>query len=240
MPNAARLSVLGRVFVAAAAALASATALADKGSRVEVTITNLTRGQIISPVVVASHNAGFEPLFRLGSPASSELAYVAEDAILDPLIAALDDDPDVYDVETVFDFDMDGMPVPILPGKSASVVVEVRGGFHLLSMAGMLVTTNDAFFALRGVRVPNHRTSIHYSPAYDAGSEANNEDCDYIPGPPCGNGGVRDTAGAEGYVHIHAGIHGVPDLDGVRDLDPSMHDWRNPVAEISVTRLSDE
>ncbi len=235
MPNASRLSVLGRVFVAAAAALASATALADKGSRVEVTITNLTRGQIISPVVVASHNARFEPLFQLGSSASDELAAVAEDANLMPLMTALSINPDVYDFVT-----LKGIKGPIMPGESASVVVEVRDRFRLLSMAGMLVTTNDAFFALRGVRVPNHRTSIHYSPAYDAGSEANNEDCDYIPGPPCGNGGVRDTAGAEGYVHIHAGIHGVPDVDGVRDLDPSMHDWRNPVAEISVTRLSDE
>lgn len=235
MPNAARFSVLGLVFVAAAAALGSATALADNKSRVEVTITNLTRGQIISPVVVASHNARFEPLFQLGSPASAELAYVAEDAILMPLIDALSADRDVHDVQTVF-----GESDVIMPGESASVVVEVKGRFQRLSMAGMLVTTNDAFFALRSVRVPSDGTSIHYSPAYDAGSEANTEDCAFIPGPPCGNAKVRDTAGAEGYVHIHAGIHGVPDVDGVRDLDPSMHDWRNPVAEIAVTRLSDK
>ena len=45
--------------------------------------------------------------------------------------------------------------------------------------------------------------------AYDAGSEYNSEDCAFIPGPPFGNGGVRDTDGAEGYVQILSGIHGI-------------------------------
>ena len=34
----------------------------------EVTVTNLTAGQIISPAVVATHNGAFDPLFTLGSP----------------------------------------------------------------------------------------------------------------------------------------------------------------------------
>jgi hypothetical protein len=69
------------------------------------------------------------------------------------------------------------------------------------------------------------------SPAYDAGSEANNEDGDFIPGPPFGSGGVRDTEGAEGFVHIHSGVH------GIADLDPAIYDWRNPTAEIRITRI---
>lgn len=68
--------------------------------------------------------------------------------------------------------------------------------------------------------------------AYDAGSEANSESCTYIPGPPCGNAEVRDTGDAEGFVHVHAGVH------GIGDLDPAMHDWRNPVAEITIKRVS--
>jgi hypothetical protein len=66
---------------------------------------------------------------------------------------------------------------------------------------------------------------------YDAGSEANSEFCEFIPGPPCENPGVRDTANAEGYVHIHAGIH------GIGDLDASMFDWHNPVAEITIRSI---
>ena len=96
----------------------------------------------------------------------------------------------------------------------------------------MLVTTNDAFFALRGVRAPRHGTSVHHSPAYDAGSEGNNEDCAYIPGPPCGNPEKRDPNDEpEGYVHIHAGIH------GIGSLDRSLRDWRNLVAKITIKRL---
>jgi hypothetical protein len=33
---------------------------------------------------------------------------------------------------------------------------------------------------------------------------------------------------AEGYVHIHAGIH------GINDLDASALDWHNPVIEIQT------
>jgi hypothetical protein len=67
--------------------------------------------------------------------------------------------------------------------------------------------------------------------AYDAGSERNSELCRFIPGPPCGNANVHDPDSAEGYVHIHAGIH------GSGDLDPSEFDWRNPVAQIVIQRI---
>ncbi len=174
---------------------------------VEIAVTNITRGQIISPVLIASHTARFEPLFELGLPASEELVAVAEDAVLDPLRNALMGDPEVLDVETL----VGAGGTVILPGESASIVVATRGKFRFLSMAAMLVTTNDAFFALRGVRVPRHATSVHHSSAYDAGSEVNNEDCDFIPGPPCGMG-KRDPE-KDGYVHVHAGIHGIGSLD---------------------------
>ena len=226
------LSILGVALFGAAISIDLRSARADDDSRVKVTVTNLTRGQIISPVVVASHRAGFEPLFQLGAPASEELAMVAEDAILDPLILALRGDSDVLDVQVLFG--PNGPMTPIMPGESASITVEIQGKFRYLSMAGMLVTTNDAFFALRGARVPRRGTDVYRSPAYDAGSEANTENCAHIPGPPCGSGGIRVIDGAEGFVHIHAGVH------GTGGLDPSMHDWRNPVAEITLTRFPDD
>ena len=49
-----------------------------------------------------------------------------------------------------------------------------------------------------------------------------------IPGPPCFSPGVRHIDGAEGYVHVHAGIHGIDDLDA------SMHEWKNPVVQITI------
>ena len=205
--------------------------LADDESRYRITVTNVTRTQIISPVVVASHSRRMSPLFTLGAPASKELAYVAEDAILDPLLDTLSHDFEVHEVKT-----LTGAEGPIMPGESASLVLAAPNGFRHVSMVGMLVTTNDAFFALTGERAPRHRRSHHHSPAYDAGSEANNESCAYIPGPPCGNAEARAIDGAEGFVHIHAGVHGVED----GDLTPSKHDWRNPVAKITIHRIFDD
>jgi hypothetical protein len=43
--------------------------------------------------------------------------------------------------------------------------------------------------------------------------------------------GGAPAGGEEGYVHIHAGIH------GVGDLEPGMRDWRNPVARITIRRV---
>ena len=69
------------------------------------------------------------------------------------------------------------------------------------------------------------------TPVYDAGSEANTESCLSIPGPPCGSAGFRDTADAEGFVHVHSGIH------GIGDLAPQRYDWRNPGAYVTVRRI---
>jgi hypothetical protein len=197
----------------------------ERGDRTyEITITNLTRGQIFSPPVLISHNGDFQ-LFVLGEPAIPELVALAEDGITEDLTGYISTLPSVLDYAVA----AGGIP----PGQSMTLEITTRGRFRYISAAGMLVTTNDAFFAIRGVRVPSRGERVDEAEAYDAGSETNSEDCAYIPGPPCGSSGVRDTSGAEGYVHIHAGIHGITD-----HLVPSMDDWRNPVAEITIRPIN--
>ena len=73
-----------------------------------------------------------------------------------------------------------------------------------------------------------------FSPGFDAGSEPNDELCKNIPGPTCDGMGLSpgDNDGDEGYVHIHRGMH------GIGDLAADVYDWRNPVAKITVTRVS--
>ncbi|UCF68178.1 MAG: spondin domain-containing protein, partial [Acidobacteriota bacterium] len=105
----------------------------------EVTITNLTKGQPLSPPVVVVHDAAFR-LFAVGTPASEELAAVAEDANVGPLLTLLDGEPAVRGF-AVFDGG------PVLPGASATVEVTASGALGVVSALGMLVTTNDAFFA---------------------------------------------------------------------------------------------
>jgi hypothetical protein len=203
--------------------LAGGSTLADQSTRrYEITITNLTRGQIFSPPIVISHDWNFQ-LFKLGDAASPQLAALAEEGDPSLLIDQVDLEPGLnYAVS-------DG---PVLPGKSVVLEVSAVKRARWISVAGMLVTTNDGFFAVRDLVVPLKREITVEADAYDAGSERNSEDCAFIPGPPCGSHNAHDPADAEDYVYIHAGIHGIgPDPDLV---NPSVYDWRNPVAQITV------
>ncbi|MDQ2696830.1 MAG: spondin domain-containing protein [Pseudomonadota bacterium] len=233
-------AMLVMAVLAVSFAIATEIALANgyrhNSARYLVTIVNLMRGQPLTPAVVLTHKDNFV-LFVEGSQASPELIPIAEDADLEPMIASVSHSPDVYDVRIISGT---GPVVPpgsprnarvIRPGESAAVVVEAQGIFRRISLVGMLASTNDGFYALRGVQLPSQGAVAYYSPAWDAGSEANDEDCATIPGPPCGNFFVRNTTGAEEFVHIHAGIH------GIKDLVPAVSDWRNPVAKITIQRI---
>jgi hypothetical protein len=214
---------LAITLIVACAVLVSGAAHAnDRTTHFAVTITNITRGQIISPPIVISHNGHFE-LFSLGEPATPGLAALAEDADTSVLKDELDASSSVYD------YDQAGGVIE--PGLSVTVEINTKQGFQRISAAGMLVTTNDAFFAVRDVYARYWGNTVNYARAYDAGSEVNTELCASIPGPPCGNGGVRVTDGAEGYVYVHSGIHGNGDL-AAADFD-----WQNPVATIKIQRV---
>jgi hypothetical protein len=199
---------------------------AQSGPHYEVTITNLTRGQTFTPILVASHKAGVT-LFTLGQAASVPLEQLAEAGDTGPLSTLLSGMPEVLDVTD------SGAPLP--PGQSTTLMVATHGQFNHISVASMLVPTNDGFFAVNGVEGPRgSETLTVFSPAYDAGTEANDELCTNIPGPPSvctGEGFNASRAGAEGYVHIHAGIH------GIGSLVAADRDWRNPVAKIAILRV---
>ncbi len=120
----------------------------------------------------------------------------------------------------------------MLPGESNSAEISAEGDAKLFSAVGMLAATNDGFYAVRDVALPKQGSITVYADVYDAGSEANTELLTDIPAG--GNDAFDDPAGGEeGYIHIHAGIH------GVGGQAPEVFDWRNPVLEIIITRLSD-
>lgn len=201
----------------------------DDGAKYEVTVTNLTRNQRFTPILVAAHKAGVQ-LFNAGSPASPQLAILAEEGNVAPLASLLLSNPNVGEVTN--------SGALLNPGASVTQTIKASGGFNRISLAAMLIPTNDGFFALNGVLAPTGRQPLTlFSPAYDAGSERNDELCASIPGPnffECGGngGGGAPSGGEEGFVHIHAGIH------GIGDFDASERDWRNPVARITIRRIS--
>jgi len=197
----------------------NATASGGKGVY-EVTVTNITQGEIFTPIMLASHPRGLR-LFELGEAAGNELAMLAEGGDSGPLGALLLSEG-AHDVATAGDV--------LPPGGSVTLTVDVSGKNRYLSVAAMLVPSNDAFFALNGVQGPRGRHTLSlFSPAYDAGSEINDELCVSIPGPPfiCAGEGFNPADG-EGYVHVHPGIQ------GVGELIAASHDWRNPVAQTST------
>ena len=190
----------------------------------EVSITNLTRGQIMSPFFVARHDGSAGPLYSLGEPASRGMALMAEDADATRLLADWDAGNNDAIAEAMV---VDHNGGPLKPGETVKMKFNVDDGMDLISFASMLVTTNDAFIGSNNFDLSKSRTV--YLTAYDSGSEANSEDCAFIPGPPCGNH-AEDRAASEGFVHVHAGVHG----GNGSDLDPAKHDWRNPVARVTV------
>ena len=191
---------------------------------VEVSLTNLTRGQIMSPVFVARHDSNAGPLYSLGAPASDAMAKMAEDADASGLLEEWDATENHNIAESMVVKLNDG---PIKPGETVKMNFNVDDGKSLMSFASMLVSTNDAFIGANAFDLSRSRTV--YLTAYDSGTEANTEHCAYIPGPPCGNM-VHNPAPAEGFVHVHAGVHGIANPG----LDPEEHDWRNPTARLTV------
>lgn len=186
-----------------------------------VTVTNLTASQVFTPLLFVSHTHDMH-LFQVGEAASVELEQVAEAGDTMPLRTALE--------ATGMTADMQALMEPLPPGQSVTVAVMTTEEMSHISVVGMLVPTNDAFVALNSLHVPETSETLRV-PAYDAGTEANDEACATIPGPPTvcmGEGFNASREGAEGFVHIHRGIH------GIMDLVASVYDWRNPVAQITV------
>jgi len=190
----------------------------------EVTVTNITKGSVFTPIMVASHRRGVT-LFELGEPVDQALEILAEGGNTQPLSNSLLASGLALDVVT--------SGGPLLPGHSVTLQVKMNKRNSHISVASMLVPTNDAFFALNGIRGPRgKKTMTRYSPAYDAGTEINDELCENIPGPPfaCNGEGFNPQSG-EGYAYIHTGIIG----NG--DLKAATYTWKNPVAKISITRI---
>lgn len=219
-----RAKTFGWLMLAALLSMAATQANASARGDFEVTITNLTYRINFTPILVASHRRPVS-VFEAGTPASDELAAIAEGGDVGPLTTTLNHERHVLDVQN-----SGGL---LGPGESVTVIVRGGYGARYISVASMMLPTNDGFIGLDSADVGWRGQRTFYSPGYDAGSEANDELCANIPGPTCGgvgpSPGVDD--GDEGFVHVHRGIH------GSGDLSAAVYDWRNPVARITVRRI---
>jgi hypothetical protein len=202
-----------------------------KGVRYSISVTNLTKGQSFTPILAATHPRRVS-LFEVGTPASAELEILAESGMTTPLAEVLSD-AGAGAVMTA--------PGLLLPGETRTLMIRAGRRDRELSVAAMLIPTNDTFFALNGVSLPRSRSAeVFLSPGYDAGTEFNDQNCDNIPGPRCeGQAGSEPADDDEGFVGISNGFHDLgpgSDLEG-EVLGPFVYDWRNPVARVVVRRV---
>ena len=186
-----------------------------------VTVTNLAKGQILTPAVFITHNDETPALFVPGQAASSELSSLAEQGSTTGLINKFNAETGVLDVTLLSAF--------VRPTRTATVNVKFDADHRLISSASMIEMTNDGFVSLLGVEVPCVGTSTYFLDGWDAGSEANTELCSQIPAPcPSPRRLGSCSVAVEGAVHIHSGIH------GCGGFPPEVYHWLNPVAKITI------
>jgi len=212
----------------------------------KVEITNLTNANYFTPLIVSSHSRSVD-MFELAEPATAALQAIAEGGDVSAMQTALEQsgaDVAIADTPT-------GAPV-LAPGETASATVDSNRLNRRLSLAAMILPTNDAFVGLDSINLRYVFSKTYFLYGYDAGTEANNELLNVpgggapgvlgIPGDPSGLSGSGGTgvatADTNTTVHIHRGIIGDSDLfGGASDLDSSAHRWQNPVAKVVITRL---
>ena len=127
----------------------------------------------------------------------------------------------------------------LAPASSTAFSLSNSSGNDYLSVAAMMLPTNDGFIGLDSWEIPTEAgTYTVYLNAYDAGTEANDEIIANIPNPigitATGASGVTEDI-SNANVHIHPGVLGDDDEEGgISDLDSSAHRWLNPVAKLTI------
>lgn len=190
-----------------------------------VTISNLTAGQPFSPVAVIAHLEG--TLWQIGSPSSVALEVMAEGG----------DNSQLLTFENgIANASSEG---PVGPGANTTITITTDTLEVLkLSLATMMVNTNDGFTGLSAVDVSAlavGESIMRTTVAYDAGTEANTEAAGTLPGPVDGGEGFNEARDDVDFVARHPGV--VTNEDGLSSsvLSPE-HKFDNPLAKVVITR----
>lgn len=231
------------VVSSASASVASAGGAPLRSYR--VTIENLTGGQPLSPGVAATHraNAG---IFGVGDLASPGIEAIAEDGNQIPARDALTGAPGVTSVAEIDrPLTPDGTTVGAFT-DTFEFEIDARPGDRL-SLATMLICTNDGFLGLDSVKLPDDDPQTFYVNGYDAGRENNTEISPHIvdpcsalgpaplPGDPDGNleSGPGVTTDPAERIRHH------PNIQGTGELSILKHSWTDPVAKVTVEPLDE-
>lgn len=195
-----------------------------------ISVTNLTANQPLSPLAVLGHNSHYQ-LFTLGSAATQALEMLAEGGDNSAVLAIRNSSRNVG-------YSASGSGV-ILPGSSDTVTLTMnRFTASRVSVASMLVNTNDAFVGETKVRVSQlgvgESVTMNMT-VWDSGTEANAETAATVPGPAGGGEGFNSTRDDSDKVSFHAGV--VSQDDGLAtSVLKANHRFLNPGAKLTITR----
>ena len=181
----------------------------------------------MSPLAVVLHNENYK-VYTLGESASAALENLAEGGDNSVLI---DTSTGTTDVEQ--SFSASGL---IAPGVTVDVTVDSNAGH--LSLATMLVNTNDGFIGLNAYDLSllskGDEATVEL-PTYDAGTEVNSETSGTVPAQG-GEGFNADRDDSNGLVRVHAGV--VTADDGLSSSAlSSIHRFDNPTAKVTIKRI---
>lgn len=109
-------------------------------------------------------------MFEVGEPASDPLQAIAEGGDIGPMQSALENGGAATSVAEI------PSAAPVLaPGETAVALVDAKGQNRRLSLAAMILPTNDEFIGLDSINIRRSAGRTFYLYGYDAGTEANNE-----------------------------------------------------------------
>ena len=199
----------------------------------KVTIKNVTANQPLSHAAVILHQPSYHA-FQAGSAASVGIERLAEGGRTSVLL-------DEASADAAHLASKSGSS-EIAPGASSIVSLSVdenATGFNV-SVASMLVNTNDAFVGVSSGKVAGLAVGQSFAmhiPVWDAGTEANDELASTIPGPAGGGEGFNDSReGDANFVAIHQGV--VTHADGLATSALNeTHRFNNPGALLRVERV---
>jgi len=213
----------------------SGFAIDDRMAHYRVTIDNLT-GQPLSPLVAATHQGDLS-MFNVRGHASAELEAIAEEGNQLPMFDLLSNARQVTEVIDI--------GAPLAPKQATTFRISARPG-NRLSLATMVICTNDGFTGLNRARLPKRGAKIIWASGYDAGTEDNTELSEDIA-DPCSalvplslsgdpNGNENDAVD----TRPPAQIQHHPNIKGIGDMNVGDHGWKEPVAKITITRVADD
>ncbi|MGF1735775.1 spondin domain-containing protein [Photobacterium satsumensis] len=193
-----------------------------------VEVNNTSANQPLSPLAVIGHSSDYQ-LFTIGQPASEALEMLAESG---DNSALLNEQAEGISVQAA------GSGV-ILPASNDVVTVTMdTTASPYLSVASMLVNTNDAFVAETAMDVAGLAVgdTIRIAmPAWDSGTEANDEAAGTIPGPAAGGEGFNSERNDDDRVSFHPGVISKDDGLSTSVLDAT-HRFQTPAAQLIITR----